>query len=137
MLIDQECTRGIIPLKPYLDTVGKLTIGVGRNLDDKGLSRNEALDLLQNDINDAIEDVRHCCSIYDELSRPRQLVLISMAFNMGREGLSRFIRFLDALHANDWERAADEMMRSKWATQVGTRATTLAAMMRSNTSEWI
>lgn len=133
MLIQQEGLK----LRPYHDSVGKLTIGVGRNLDDKGLSNEEAMMLLNADICDALDDVRHCCSIYEQLSRPRQLVLISMAFNMGRERLNGFVHFLNALHKQDFSEAADEMLNSKWAAQVGTRATTLAAMMRDNTSEWV
>ena len=123
--------------KPYLDTEGKWTIGIGRNLSDKGISPDEVMMFLNRDIADAIEDVRHVCSVYDELSRPRQLVLISMAFNLGRDRLGKFVRFLGAVHREDWHDAADEMLASKWAAQVGARAVTLARMMRENTSEWI
>lgn len=132
MLLQQEGLR----LKAYMDEVGKITIGVGRNLDDKGISRDEAIMLLNADIADAIDDVQHVCSIYDQLSRPRQLVLVSMAFNMGRERLNGFVHFLNKLHQNDWAGAADEMLDSVWAKQVGARATTLAKMMRENVSAW-
>ena len=133
MLIQQEGER----LKPYTDTVGKLTIGIGRNLDDKGISHDEAIMFLNADIADAIDDVQHVCSIYDDLSRPRQLVMVSMAFNLGRERLGKFVRFLGAIHREDWQDAADEMLASSWAKQVGTRATTLATMMRENVSQWV
>jgi len=137
MLIAQECRDGVIPLKPYEDSVGKWTIGVGRNLSDKGISLEEATMFLNRDIADAIDDVRHSFSCYDQLSRPRQLVLVSMAFNLGRVRLAKFVRFIGAVHRGAWDEAADEMLDSTWAKQVGTRATTMAQMMRQNTSEWV
>ena len=124
-------------LRPYVDTVGKVTIGVGHNLTDKGIPQTVSNMLLMEDIADAIDDVRHVCSVYDQLSRPRQLVLLSMAFNLGRERLGKFVHFLGAIHRGDWEDAADEMLQSQWARQVGTRATTLAKMMREDNSQWV
>lgn len=133
MLIAQEGER----LLPYTDSVGKLTIGVGHNLSDKGITKVQSMMFLNEDIADAIDDVRHCCSIYDQLSRPRQLVLVSMAFNLGRERLNGFVRFLGAVHRENWEDAAEEMLASKWAKQVGSRAIVLSQMMRANQSEWV
>ena len=133
MLIAQEG----LELMPYTDTVGKWTIGVGRNLTDKGISKDEAMALLSSDIADAIDDIYHLFSCYDNLSEARQQVLISMAFNLGRTRLSTFTRFIGAVHRSDWEDAADEMMDSTWAKQVGVRAVTLSRMMRHSTSEWI
>ena len=130
LLIRHEGMR----LKPYTDSVGKLTIGVGRNLDDKAISEEEAIMLLNRDIADAIHDVRRVCSVYDQLSPSRQMVLVSMAFNMGYTRLNGFVHFLNALHQADYDQAADEMLNSKWAGQVGMRANELADMMRSSTS---
>ena len=124
-------------LTPYVDSVGKVTIGIGRNLTDKGISAEECRSFLYRDIADAMEDVYHCFSCYDQLSRPRQLVLIGLAFNLGRERLSKFVRFIGAVHLGKYDEAAEEMLRSKWAEQVGVRATTLAHMMRTNESEWV
>jgi len=139
MLMQQEGTGPYLDGRffPYVDAVGKMTIGYGRNLDAKGLSDAEVSMLLNADIADAIGDVRHCFSCYDQLSRARQLVVVSMAFNMGRERLSKFVRFIGAVHLGKWEEAAFEMLASKWATQVGMRATKLAEMMRNDTSEWV
>lgn len=132
MVMAQEGLR----LKPYTDSLGNWTIGVGRNLDEKGVSEDEAMMLLNNDLADAIDDVRHVCSVYDELSEPRKQVLVSMAFNMGRTRLEGFVRFLGAIHRGDWDDAADEMLDSQWAKEVGARATTLSRMMRNNV-EWV
>jgi len=133
MLVAQEGLR----LKVYTDSLGIETIGVGRNLRDKGISEEEAVMLLNRDISDAIEDVMHVCSVYTQLSRPRQLVLVSMAFNLGRARLGKFVRFLAAVHLGQWDEAAEEMLQSIWAIQVGQRAVTLAKMMRTDTSEWV
>ena len=133
MLRHQEGER----LTPYVDSVGKVTIGIGRNLTDKGISVEESRAFLYRDIADAIQDVMHCFSCYDQLSRPRQLVLISMAFNLGRDRLSKFVRFIGAVHLGKYDEAAQEMLNSKWTEQVGTRATTLAHMMRDDVSTWV
>ena len=132
MILEQEGLR----LTVYLDSNGIETIGVGRNIRDKGLSKEEAMILLNNDLCDAIADARHSFSCYDTLSRPRQLVLIGLAYNIGRTGLSQFVRFIGAVHRGDWEDAADELVDSKWYTQVGIRGKQYVRMMRENKSEW-
>jgi lysozyme len=122
---------------PYTDSVGKLTIGYG-HLVEKGLAPDIALMQFQVDIADAIEDVRHNFSCYDQLSRPRQLVLVSLAFNLGRDKLSKFVRFIGAVHRFDWNDAADELLDSKAARQdAPARYQQLAKMMRDNVSTWI
>ena len=115
--------------KPYTDTVGKLTIGVGRNLDDRGLSDHEIDFLLQNDIQLVEEELDQWWPHWRSLNQTRQLVVADMMFNMGRPRLSQFKMFLAALQAADYEMASTEMLDSKWAGQVKGRATTLADMM--------
>jgi lysozyme len=122
---------------PYVDTVGKTTIGFGRNLDAKGLSADEAQILLNADLADAIEDVRHVFSCYDQLSRPRQLVLLSMAYNLGRVGLGKWPRFISAVHLGKYDEAADHLLDSLAAKQAAGRYRQLAEMMRTDTSEWV
>ena len=142
MLMAQEGTG---PMKdgkffPYQDTAvpSKTTIGYGHNLDDNGISKTVALMLFHDDIADAMEDVHHCCSCYDQLSRPRQLVMVSLAFNLGRERLAKFVRFLGALHLGHWDEAADELLNSKAAKQdAPTRYRQLAKMMREDVSQWV
>lgn len=117
-------------LKPYKCPAGYLTIGVGRNLETKGISREEALFLLRNDI----KEVEQALSKYDwytKLDPIRQKVLIDMCFNLGLAGLLQFRRMITALISGDYETAADEMLASKWAQQVGARAQRLARMMRT------
>jgi len=116
-------------LKPYRDSVGKLTIGVGRNLDDVGISPDEAQYLLGNDIAsaEAMLDLR--VSWWRRLDEDRQRVLVNMAFNLG-ERLLGFERTLGAIANGSYDVAADAMLQSKWAQQVGPRAVRLAERMR-------
>lgn len=120
-----------IRLKPYSDTVGKLTIGVGRNLDANGISRDEAMTLLQHDIDTAANDCRRSFPWWPSLDDTRQRVLLNMCFNMGLPTLLTFRRTLSAVADGDYNKAADGMLASKWAEQVGDRAKRLAAMMRT------
>ena len=114
---------------PYIDSVGKLTIGVGRNLDDKGISNSEALNMLSNDIKIAETDARKLVARFPDLGDVRQRVLIDMAFNLGLGRLSKFKKTLAAIEAGDYKEASLEMLDSKWAAQVGRRANRLALMM--------
>ena len=117
--------------KPYRDTVGKLTIGVGRNLDDVGLRQNEIYYLLDNDIAAAEDDARALIDTFDQLTEARKAVLVNMAFNLGRDRLMGFAQMLQAVRNGRWEDAAAAMLDSKWAIQVGARATRLADAMRA------
>lgn len=117
--------------KPYRDSVGKLTIGVGRNLDDKGLSAEEIAFLLENDINDAECDARRLVHNFDELSDQRKAVVINMAFNLGYERLARFTNTLNAVNQGRFKDAAAGMRDSLWAKQVGDRAERLAVIMEN------
>lgn len=121
-------------LKPYLDTTGHLTIGYGRNLDSKGISDAEAEYLLSEDIADVWSQIStHLPWVFD-LSSVRQAVLADMCFNLGIGGLLTFKKTLALVQAHQYAEASDQMLRSKWARQVKSRATRLSTMMR--TGEW-
>ena len=117
-------------LKPYRDTVGKLTIGVGRNLDDVGITREEAMLLLDNDVAkvQAALDLEH--PWWRSLDSVRQRALIDMAFNLDLRGLDGFALALAGLQGGAYAEAAREVLRSKWARQVHGRANELAAMIK-------
>lgn len=133
MMIEDEGEN----LKMYQDTALKWTVGIGHNLSDKPISKLASRTIFMEDMADAIDDVRHVCSIYDELSRPRQLVMINLAFNLGRDRLGKFVRFLGAIHRGDWNDAADELLDSKAARDLPNRYTRLAKMMREDVSRWV
>lgn len=129
MLIRHEGLR----LKPYRDTKNKLTIGVGRNLDDVGIMREEALMLLNNDIARVRSEVEHAFPWFSRLNPARKDVVLDMVFNLGLPRFRRFKKTIAAIKAKDWEAAAREMLDSRWAKQVGRRARELAAMMKRGT----
>lgn len=118
-------------LKPYRDTVGKLTIGIGRNLDDMGITTEEARYLLENDVGRAEAELDRNIPWWRELSENRRHVLVSLVFNMGWPRLSGFVKFKAALLKNDWAGAAMEMRDSLWFRQVKGRGERLAKMMEA------
>jgi len=118
-------------LKPYRCTAGKLTIGIGRNLDDCGITQTEAYVLLENDIQNCEKQLLdEIPEIYNALDEVRKSVLLNMCFNLGANGLLGFNNTLAFIAAGDWERAANGMLTSKWAKQVGRRAIELSELMR-------
>ena len=132
--------------KPYLDTRGNLTIGVGRNLSDVGLSDFEIDTLLQHDIGRAKSAVHETLgrrgTPAPRVGSPRFAALVDMAFNLGQGGLSGFGGMLDAIHRDDWDRAADEALYRRppdkaptpYAARAPRRAARNAYMLR--TGEW-
>lgn len=114
---------------PYVDTVGKLTIGVGRNITDVGISEDEAMYLLDNDIDECIQDLA-TFTWFPDLDSIRQRVLIDMRFNLGPSRFRGFRNTLAAVARGDYRAASNGMLRSLWAQQVKGRAVRLAAMMR-------
>lgn len=130
LLLEQLQRHEGLRLKPYRDSVGKWTIGYGRNLDDRGISEDEAGFMLDNDIDQVVAELERM-PLYLSLDSVRQVVLANMAFNMGVPTLLEFRRMLGALARGEWNRAADEMLDSKWARQVGYRAVELSELMRT------
>lgn len=120
--------EGVV-LKAYECSAGRTTIGVGRNLDDVGITDDEAEYLLQNDIDRVVVALRRELPWIDELDEVRQRVLFDMGFNLGISGLLQFKKTLKAVKDGDFERAGRMMLDSKWATQVGKRADRLSVMM--------
>ena len=128
---DQLLKHEGLRLKPYRCSAGKLTIGVGRNLEDRGITKDEAVMMLDNDIRLCEEQlISRIGSVYKGLDEVRKSVLINMCFNLGIGGLLEFKNTLAFISSEDWERAANNMLVSKWAKQVGRRAIELAEMMR-------
>lgn len=119
-------------LKPYKCTAGKTTIGVGRNLDDVGISKDEAYTLLASDIARVKKECERqpwWLAVVDDPVRSR--VMLNMCFNLGIRRLSAFKNTLDAVQDKRWRDAAAGMRASMWAKQVGGRAERLAKMMES------
>jgi lysozyme len=121
-------------LKPYVDTVGKVTIGYGTNLTD-GIDQGEAEYLLSNRLNQKRLELLAALPWVADLDEARRGVLFNMAYNMGVPGLLKFRNTLDLIKAGSYETAAKEMLRSAWSTQVGDRATRLSLQMKSG--RWV
>jgi lysozyme len=130
-LLKEELKRDEgVRLKPYRCTAGKLTIGVGRNLDDVGISQSEADMMLEHDVNKVITQLNYRLPWWCNVSEKRQHVLINMAFNLGIEGLLKFKNTLALIQAGKYQEASVAMLDSRWAKQVGNRAKRLAEEMR-------
>jgi lysozyme len=108
-------------LKPYRDTVGKLTIGVGRNLDDVGISEDEAMYILENDIKRCENELREIFENFDEMPENVRIVLIDMIFNLGKNRFLQFKKMIAAIKEGDFKRAAKEAKNSRWCRQVKSR----------------
>jgi lysozyme len=104
-------------LKPYTDTVGKLSIGYGRNLDDVGISYDEATVMLDTDLNRNTALARRL-DWFDSLDPVRQDIVVMLIFSMGIGGFSTFHNMIQAIKDRNWSVAAYELSNSKWATQV-------------------
>lgn len=127
LLIAQEGYRQF----PYEDVCGKLTIGFGRNLEQKGIGYDEALFLLDKDIAFAKLQLQNHFNWFKSLDEVRQGVLINMVFNLGLAGLLKFKKMLEFVTKEDWGNAAFEMLNSKWAHLLPNRAVVLANIMRT------
>ena len=118
---------------PYVDSVGKVTIGVGHNLTDKGLPDSIIDLLLKSDVADVDSGLVVLPWILG-LSEARRGVLRNMAFNLGTHGVLGFRDTLGFMERGTWDAAATAMLDSQWAKQVGARAQRLATQLR--TGEW-
>ena len=128
-LINQLIADEGLKLFPYKDTAGKITIGIGRNLDDNGISEDEVYLLCQNDINRCELELMNNFIFYGLLSTERKEVLINMCFNLGISRLKRFKKMIICLENGDYVGAAKEMKDSNWYHQVGDRADRLIKKM--------
>ena len=126
MLKRHEGFRG----KPYRCTAEKLTIGYGRNLDDVGISQEEAEFLLASDVRQATNDAHDIFPGILDYTENRQIALINMTFNLGKTRLRKFRKMIDAVNRDDWGSAAIEATDSLWYRQVGARAVELVNLLR-------
>jgi lysozyme len=117
--------------KPYKDTVGKLTIGIGRNLDDRGITEEEIVFLFGTDVALVEKELDKNLKWWRDMSEVRQRVLVDMCFNLGITKLLTFKNTLEAMRTKRYEDAASGMLNSLWAKQVKGRAVRLANMMRT------
>ena len=139
-------------LQVYQDTLGIDTIGIGRNLKDRGISKEEldeldiptidhvyeygiteadAMLLAENDVQIVEEELLRAHPCVEDLDAVRQLVLVDMAFNMGVPRLCKFVKMWNAIHEKKFDVASKEMLDSRWANQVKSRSVKLANAMHN------
>lgn len=120
-----------IRLRPYTDSVGKLTIGCGRNLTDNGITLVESDLLLSNDIEECILDLVNF-GWFVHMAPIRQRAVVDLRFNLGPAKFRRFVKMLDALERYDFPTAADEALASVWAEQIQpSRRDRVVSMLRT------
>lgn len=120
-------------LDPYKDSVGVWTVGYGHNCQDKPISNDIAEHLLEDDVRDSIHDCQ-TFNWFGGLDEVRSAIVVNMCFNLGLSRFSRFKKTIGYIEIGEYDMAADEMLRSLWAEQVGSRAKELSEMMA--TGEW-
>jgi len=151
-LIEKLIAHEGLRLEVYKDSLGIDTIGIGRNLEDRGISKDEldwmdypsieyvysdgiseadAMYLAQNDVQIVEDELLRAHPCVDRLDAVRQLILVDMAFNMGVPRLCKFKKMWTAVHENKFDIAAKEMLDSRWANQVKSRAVKLANAMHN------
>ena len=151
-LVNKLITHEGLRLQVYKDTLGIDTVGIGRNLEDRGITDEElawmdipnmdtvyeygiseadAMYLAENDVQIVEEELVRAHPCVDRLDAVRQLILVDMAFNMGVPRLGKFKKMWAAIHENNFDEAAKEMLDSRWANQVKSRATKLAHAMHT------
>jgi len=151
-LLDKLIVSEGLKLQVYKDTLGIDTIGIGRNLEDRGITKEEldwmdipnigivyemgiteadAVYLATNDVQIVEGELLRAHSCVEQLDSVRQLILVDMAFNMGVPRLCKFKMMWAAIHDEDYPTAAKEMLDSRWASQVKGRATKLANAMHN------
>ena len=152
--IDEEmmrewCRRLIfhegMKLHPYYCMAGKLTIGVGRNLEDNplsgeekralgdymhGITINGAMMLLRNDIISCVGALRHYVKAFDKMDKERQYALLDMCFQLGAKGVRKFTRMIGYIEHGNFEMAAYECLNSQYAKQTPSRAKRIARLIK-------
>ena len=106
-------------LRVYQDTVGKWTIGVGRNVSDLGITKDEAYYLLTNDIERCRCELNKALPWWIKVGEVREAVLLSLCFNLGITKLLAFKTTLGLIESGKYAEAADRLMITPWASQVG------------------
>lgn len=137
-------------LNPYRCPAGKLTIGIGRNLDDNpltpeerkvlgdwehGITREAAFFLLRNDIGKLEKELRKSIGFWEQLDDERQYALLDIAFNVGVAGLLKFKKMLGFLWMGEYRQAACECLNSKYAKDTGRRAKRIAKTIETGRFE--
>jgi lysozyme len=105
-------------LRPYIDTKRKITIGRGRNLSDRGISKEESAFLFKNDVDAALHDCMTHLVFWRRMNQVRQKAMVNLMFNMGWPTLSTFTTFLRLMAEEKYVLAGHDLGNTLWATEV-------------------
>ncbi len=130
MMIDRLIKFEGLKLKPYKCSAGYLTIGVGRNLDTKGISKDEAIQLLLNDIEECTEDLKKIFPKWLEFSGSRWVALKDVRFQHGPKGFRLYRKMIAAILRDDWNGASFELLDSEYARKHIQRANDNAELLK-------
>jgi lysozyme len=111
-----------LKLQLYHCTAGKLTIGVGRNVEDRGITHDTAMQMLDEDIDICVGELEKNLSWFEDAPDKIQEVLIDLCFNMGINRLMGFVKTLHKLKTGAYKEAAEELLDSRYASSVPNRA---------------
>lgn len=120
-----------LELKPYKCTANKTTIGVGRNIEDRGISHETAMQMLDEDIDIMVNELRQNLSWFDKQNDAIKGVLIDLCFNMGISRLLMFVQTLKLIEQGQYAMAADELLDSKYASMLPARSNRNAEILRA------
>ena len=130
MLISEEGKK----LMPYRCSAGKLTVGIGHNLDDCGISESTCEQMLAEDVTKCLLQLHRIFGVekFNSFSANRRLALLNFIFNVGMGTFLQFKTMIGCINSGDWERAASGLLQSLYAKQVPKRADRIARMLRED-----
>lgn len=128
-------------LKMYEDSKGILTVGVGHNIEERGISQAVSELMFEEDLQITVDECSQRFSWFNDMGEVRQAAIVDMVFNMGMPTFRTFTNTISYLSNRSYLSASMEMLRgtgpegkSKWYNDVGSRALTISKMVE--TGEW-
>jgi lysozyme len=121
--------------RPYRDSKGNLTIGIGWNLDARPMTQEQGLSICGQQVQEVENELIQALDCYYKLDDVRRAVLLDMAFQLGVTGLLTFKDMIALVAEGAYVNASLQMLSSDWGREFKTRANNLAIMMR--TGEWL
>lgn len=119
-----------LSLKAYRCPAGVLTIGFGRNIQENGISKEEAELLLRNDLNRVWQEALTLFPEMESWTPNRRLAIIDMMFNLGLTKFRKFVNTIKYIKSGNWDLAAQNASKSLWYTQVGKRSKQIVKMIK-------
>ncbi len=117
--------------RPYVDTVGQITVGIGHNISAQAIAPDIIERWYTEDVAEALKTCHALYPDFDVYDEVRQRVLLDLAFNLGITKLRKFYATNAAIRRGQWDLAAIHLQDSHWFSQVKTRGPRLVRMLRT------